>query len=246
MNKYCILMMGYNSRPWIEKSLESALGQKHNNFSVIAIDAQTNDGTHDVLLTYQEKHDNLKVVRNTNRHYQTQNVKEGVQLAEDESIIVTLDFDDWLAHENVLTTLDGVYDENIWMTYGSYCDFYSNYQVYHRPRSRYSDEIIESNSFRDSPWYASHLRTFRKGLYQKIKDEDLRDKNGQYWDMAGDLGFMLPMLEMAGERFAAIQETLYVYNKQNPLSEDRIAIKRQQEVDRMIRSSKKYSRIEKI
>ena len=246
MNKYCILMMGYNSRPWIEKSLESALRQNHNNFSVIAIDAQTNDGTHHVLLTYQEKHDNLKVVRNTNRQYQTQNVKEGVQLAEDESIIVTLDFDDWLAHENVLTTLDGVYNENIWMTYGSYCDFYSDHQVYHRPRSRYSDEIIESNSFRDSPWYASHLRTFRKELYQKIKDEDLRDKNGQYWDMAGDLGFMFPMLEMAGERFAAIQETLYVYNKQNPLSEDRIAIKRQQEVDRMIRSSKKYSRIEKI
>lgn len=246
MNKYCILMMGYNSRPWIEKSLESALGQKHDNFSVIAIDAKTNDGTHDVLLSYEEKHDNLKVVRNINRQYQTQNVKDGVELAESGSIIVTLDFDDWLAHDNVLNVLDSVYNDDVWMTYGSYCDYFSDHQIYHHPRPRYSDDVVRTNSFRNAPWCASHLRTFRKELYEHIKDEDLRDNNGDYWNMAGDMGFMIPMLEMSGERFVAIQETLYVYNKHNPLSEDKIALERQQEVDRMIRSNRKYCRLEKI
>lgn len=243
MNKYCILMMGYNSMPWINRALESALSQKHDNFSVIAIDAMTNDGTYDTLLSYEKKHGNLKVVRNTKRQYQTQNVKEGVSLADNDSIIVTLDFDDWLAHENVLQVLDSVYTKEVWMTYGSYCDYYSDNQMYGRPRTRYSDDIIKTNSFRDAPWLASHLRTFRKELYQKIRDEDLRDNNGVYYDMAGDLGFMLPMLEMSGEKFVSIQDILYVYNKHNPLSEDKIALARQQEVDKMIRSSKRYERL---
>ena len=75
MNHYTILMVGWNSKEWIEKSLQSCLTQDHPNFDVIAIDAQTTDGTYDYLVSQQELFDNLTVVRNETRKYQTRSFK---------------------------------------------------------------------------------------------------------------------------------------------------------------------------
>ena len=119
MNHYTILMMGYNAKDWIDQAVYTAVNQNHSNFEVIAIDAETNDGTHEKLLGWEKEHSNLRVVRNSPKQYQTQNVYDGCRMAKDNSIIVSLDFDDWFPHSEVLTTLDKYYNENVWMTYGS-------------------------------------------------------------------------------------------------------------------------------
>jgi hypothetical protein len=88
----------------------------------------------------------------------------------------------------------------------------------------------------------SHLRTFKSHLWYSIKDEDLRDMNGNYYDVTWDLARMFPMIEMAQERSCFIPYVLYCYNRNNPLSDDKIYRERQLRFESEIRSKKQYDR----
>ena len=244
MNHYTILMVGHNSRPWISACLNSALQQEYENFDVIAIDAMTDDGTYEYLMEQENSHDNLTVIRNKERKYQPQNIYEGTRLAKDNSIIVTLDFDDWLLHKNVISTLENYYNDNVWMTYGSYVKT-SNGKI--NSFGRYSDEVIKENKFRQENWLATHLRTFRKELYLNINSDDLKDDDGEWFRCAGDLTFMWPMLEMSGERFVCIPEPLYVYNlgNENCINRGNMADE-QVRNEKILRHRKPYQRLESL
>ena len=247
MNHYTFVMVGYNSQPWIDTCVQSVLRQNYENFDVIAIDALTNDGTYDCLKKYEELH-NFKLFRNETRKYQTENIKFGVGQAKEDSIIITVDFDDWLPHQNVLDILNEYYDENTWLTYGTYSEYHGQNRyvpartdVYHR----YPDEVISRNNFREYRWMASHLRTFRKKLFDKIENVDFIDKTrNDYYNMAGDMSFMFPMIEMCGERFKYIDREMYVYNRTNILSEDRVNLQEQERQADAIKTSRRYERIE--
>ena len=240
---FTILMMGYNSVEWIDKCVQSALFQDYDNFDVIAIDAMTTDGTYDNLKTY-EVYENFKLIRNTKRQYQTENTLTGVKMAKDNSIICTLDFDDWLLDQNVLSRLNEIYCDEVWMTYGSYLDY--NGESYYAPREfvSYPKSVSETNTFREHRWLASHLRTFRKELFFKIDTNDFIDsETGQMYEMSGDLSFMLPMLEMSGERQTVVNDFLYAYNKCNPLSDDKVSLAEQVRQANQIKQRKKYERL---
>ena len=249
MNHFTIVLVGYNSAPWMNRCVQSVLGQNYKNFDVIAVDALTNDGTYDILKTY-ETFDNFKLFRNEVRKYQTENIEFGVNQAKDKSIIVTVDFDDWLPNENVLSILNENYDENTWLTYGTYSEYHGQNRyvpartdVYHR----YPDEVINNNSFREYRWLASHLRTFRKELFLKIDTDDFIDeKTNDYYTMAGDMSFMFPMLEMCAEIFKCINEEMYVYNRTNALSDDRVDVREQERQANSIKQSKRYGRIKSL
>lgn len=247
MNHFTIVMVGYNSKPWIRKSIESALNQDYPHFDVIAVDAKTTDGTYEILKEY-ENFENFKLIRNESRKYQVENILKGVEESKEKSIVCTLDFDDWLIDNSVLSYLDSLYSSDVWMTYGSYVDYFDENHQRQITKKRYSNEVIENNRFRDAPWEASHLRTFRRELFLKINKEDFVDREtGNMYDMAGDLVFMFPMLEMSGSRFRVSSKPLYVYNKTNPLSEDKVSLVRQRNIDHRIRNqNKRYSKIESL
>ena len=161
-----------------------------------------------------------------------------------------MDFDDWLPHQNVLDILNEYYDENTWLTYGTYSEYHGQNRyvpartdVYHR----YPDEVISGNNFREYRWMASHLRTFRKKLFDKIENVDFIDKTrNDYYNMAGDMSFMFPMIEMCGERFKYIDREMYVYNRTNILSEDRVNLQEQERQADAIKTSRRYERIETL
>ena len=249
MNHFTFILVGYNSAPWMEVCLKSVLSQDYENYDVIAVDALTNDGTFDILKKY-EGVKNFKLFRNDVRKYQTENIEFGVDQAKDDSIIVTVDFDDWLPHDQVLNILNDQYDENTWLTYGCYSEYYGPEQktgVRTDCFERYPDEIVETNRFREYRWLASHLRTFRKSLFQKIDRSDFIDTmTGKYFTMAGDMSFMYPMLEMCGEKFKYIDSEMYVYNRTNSLSDDRVDVKNQERQANLIKASKKYDRLETL
>ena len=239
-------MVGYNSASWIRRCVESALNQDYSDFEVIAIDAETNDGTYDILKEYQS-HDNFKLIRNNPRRYQSENILTGVIESKEKSIVCTLDFDDWFPDNNVLSYLNELYDENTYMTYGNYFDYYDENHVYPQSKTRYSDEVIKNNLFRESNWQATHLRTFRRELFLEINPDDFIDNTtDMMYTMAGDLSFMLPMLEMSGERFKVAERPLYVYNKTNPMSDDKVNIAEQVRQADQIKARKKYERLRNL
>ena len=99
-----------------------------------------------------------------------------------------------------------------------------------------------SMNYRSKPWVMSHLRTFKSHLWSSIKDEDLRDGDGNYFMTTCDLAMMFPMIEMAGERSRFIPNILHCYNRTNPFSDDRIYREDQLRAEHLIRSRKTYSR----
>lgn len=233
-NHFTIIIPSYNNIKWIEKCIDSAINQNYSNFDIIYIDDNSNDGSYELV---ENKYKNkIKIIRNHNRKYALANIVECIKISKDNTIIVTLDGDDWLKNNNVLNTLNNKYNGDVWMTYGSY---------EHDDGSRgiigeYSIDTIKKNSFRNDSWYASHLRTFKKELFLLINDDDLRDDNGEYYKMAWDLAFQFPMLEMAGFRSKHVEDVLYVYNRNNPISDDKVNRQLQYETDVKLRSKTPY------
>jgi hypothetical protein len=88
------------------------------------------------------------------------------------------------------------------------------------------------------------MRTWRAFLWRNIKQEDLKDENGIYWKVTGDLAFMFPMLEMAGEEhYRFIDDIIYVYNEQNPINDHKVDLTLVNDIAIKIRNKKKYNRL---
>ena len=162
--------------------------------------------------------------------------------ARPKDVIILLDGDDWFANNLTLTHLNSYYnDEECWMTYGSYV--MHPHAVRGPEPSPYPNHVIEQNTYRQDQWRASHLRTFRKDLWDKIDNEDLKDANGNYYKMTYDQAIMLPLLEMSGHRCKFIPEIMHVYNKENPLNVDKVNTQEQVRIANEIRSKNPYKRL---
>lgn len=121
-------------------------------------------------------------------------------------IVVELDGDDELAHHDVLAHIAAIYEcPNVWLTYGSFELFDG--------RPGFCAEY-PSDDYRALPWLASHLKTYRAGLAQRLDPAcDLKHRNGAWREHARDLAMMLPMLEMAGpEHSRFVPEMLCRYS----------------------------------
>ena len=242
-NHFTIIIPSYNNIQWIKGTIESAINQEYNNFDVIFIDDNSDDGTYEFVNENFKDVENLKIIRNENRMYALYNTKMGVELSKNKSICIILDGDDKLKHKNVLNLLNGVYSDNIWMTYGSYSDLENGNRACYL-RSFTYDEVL-NNKFRETEWLSTHLRTFRKELFLKIKDEDFKDKDGEYLRITGDLAQQFPMLEISGFHSLFIPEVLYLYNLNNPISDNKQR-DLQYKTELELRKRNKYNKIKNL
>lgn len=161
-------------------------------------------------------------------------------------IVVILDGDDWLYGKGALSYINEYYNQNpeCWMMYGS-----SKWTDGRKCCSSAYPEH-EFKNLRAAPFRVSHIRTFRAGLYHKIAEQDpsfscMKDKDGEWYTMAYDTVMFIPMLEMAG--FNHIQHNtklLYVYNRDNPISEDRVNQQKQWDTHNEINTKKPFKTIE--
>ena len=92
-------------------------------------------------------------------------------------------------------------------------------------------------------WVTSHLRTFRKSLWDRIEDKDLRGDDGQYFKVAWDLAFMYPMIEMADSHVRFIDKILYLYNDLNPLCDGTVNTSEQLRITELIQNKPKYEKL---
>ena len=241
--RFTIVVLAYNSEQWIETCIQSALAQQWPNFEVVCVDAGSTDRTG--LILDGNPDPRLRVLHRPvgTRTY----VPENMLLAATEAtgdVMVVLDGDDWLEHNQVLRRVAVEYGQGAWLTYGSHR--YSNGKIPTVYR-QYPASVIRLGGYRDGPgFYASHLRTFCKDLLMRVEPQDLRLADGTWPDMAGDIFLMFPMLEMAAERQAFIPEILYCYNLGNPLSDHNLNAGRQVQLAEYARTLRKYSRLEAL
>jgi glycosyltransferase involved in cell wall biosynthesis len=234
-----VLTTSYNCENFIEKCLTTIMTQTFKDFKCYITDDMSSDNTVNIIKKTISGDDRFILIENDSKMYQPGNydqVIRGLNI-HDNDICVEIDGDDWLPNSNVLSFINEVYmDENVWMTSGSF--------KYHDGRLGFANPPKNFTNIRTQTFTLSHMRTWKSWLWKKIKKEDLKDNNGNYWSVAGDLSFMFPMLEMSGEKhFKYIPETLYIYNESNPLNDHKVNMNKVRESVEKIRNKSPYSKL---
>lgn len=241
--KLIVMILSYNNALFYRFNLESILTQSYDNYHVIYVDDCSTDGTADLVQAHVDatgSADRVTLIRHTQRMHQLQGVFDVLDRAPDDSIIVTVDGDDALL-PGALDLINKVYcitdpalkqeipkfhirvdgllpTQEVWMTFGSFVLYPKGR---HARIRKYTREEVNTASYRSAPFNAGHPRTFYAWLAKKIKREDLLI-NGTLPAVSYDTGLSFAMLEMAAGRFFFIPDILAVYNRSNPINDDKV------------------------
>lgn len=238
-----IIVPFYNASKFIERCASSLLTQKYDNYKVIFIDDASTDNSWDLL-----PHNDPKVIciKNEKNLTALPNIHKAIMdYCEPHEKVVLVDGDDWLSNKNVLSFLNETYCTNdCWITYGqaSWTDGRLGFA------SEYTQ--TEFNSLRKSPYRVSHIRTFNAGLYHKIKEQDpefscLKDKKGEFYKMTYDVSIFYPIMEMAGlSKIKFVDKVLYIYNRDNPISDDKVNQQLQWDIHKEISKKQPFKKID--
>jgi len=250
---FSVIIPSYNCKKWAAIGIRSVLNQDYDNYTVYFIDDASTDNTEQeakrIVDRYSEDiKSKVRFHRNEKNKKALYNICWAIEQAPDDTVIVLLDGDDWLSSENVLSHLNEVYSsEDIWLTTGSYVETQTAKVVKSLkvPEEAWKNGV---RKFREPPGHPnifSHLRTFKKALFQGIDEKDLLDHDGEHYKCTFDRALMYPMIEMAGpDHHRVVESVLYVYNRQNPLSVDRVDRSRQLRIEQELRNKKSYERVE--
>ena len=235
-----IIVPFFNAEKYINKCLNSILKQSYQDYQVLVVDDCSSDNSYEIAATICKDHKNFKIFKNSRRigalnnisNLLNKNIKEPSK-----TIDLIIDGDDYLYSSDVLNFLKEKYiQSNCLITYGSHI---SSKGIQGK---KYPNLIRNLNLYRKYFWYASHLKTFRHDLWLSINQDDLLDQHGNYFSVAWDLAIMFPMLEMSGHRQEFIEDVLYVYNDENPISDHKIRRKEQIMAADQIRRKKRYAK----
>lgn len=235
-----IVTTAYNCENYVEKCIGSLMGQDYEDFKCYITDDMSTDNTVSLVKNMVEGDDRFILIENKTKMYQPGNYDQVIRNnpnIKDNDVVVEVDGDDWLPDSKTLTRISNVYlNENVWVANGSF--------KYSNGSKGFSSKQENFNNLRGSRFTASHIRTWRAFLWRNIKEEDLKDENGSYWKVTGDLSFMFPMLEMSGEeRYVFMDEVNYVYNEENPINDHKVDLTLVNEFANKIRAMKPYKKL---
>jgi glycosyltransferase involved in cell wall biosynthesis len=234
-----ILTTTYNCQDFIEKCVYSIMSQSFKDFTCYITDDLSTDNTVKIIEDIIKEDKRFILIKNKSKMYQPgtyDQVIRGLNIDDDE-ICVEVDGDDWLPDRNVLQRIKEVYDDkNIWLANGSF--------KYSDGRNGFAKKPESAENIRKIIFTMSHIRTWKSFLWKKINEEDLKDENGRYWEVAGDLSFMFPMLEMSGlEHYTFMDNINYIYNETNPINDHKVNFGKVQKIVNQIRNKKPYNKI---
>lgn len=219
MNKFKIITPSYNNEKWVETYFESIICQTYENYEVVYINDNSTDGTEEKILSLIEGNNKFTYIKNETNKGALENYLYGFEnFCESEDIILNLDGDDWLATNDVLDKLNKIYIQNdYWVSYGKMLVYDENSQLKEAfpQNSRFHEFVHKHQFYRRDLWRSSHLRAFKKFIFDKIDKKDFVSNidNKLYWH-ASDLALMYPLLEMCPiEKIGVIPFETYIYNQ---------------------------------
>ena len=243
---FVIITASYKNAEWYKRNLDSLFNQNYDNYRIIYVDDASPDSTGALVADYiKECHQENKVtlIRNPERLGAVANIYNAAHMCRPEEIILIVDGDDWLAHDNVLNRLNAVYqDPNVWATYGQFMWFPFALEGFAYPTSA---DVIANNNFRGAAWNITHLRTYYAAVYQHIKKEDLLFE-GRFYPMTGDLAVMYPIMEMCGAHTVFVPDIIYIYNAENSINDNKVNIELQGRCGQHILCKEPYKPLKKL
>ena len=244
MNKYFFLVCGRNCSKYIERCLSSIKKQTYQNYEVLITDDCSVDDTSDIVTAFLDSNKEFgkkcRFTKNETRKYILENQVTSINLKtiKEDDILIILDGDDCLTDENSLSVINQAYQNPmILATYG-------NYKHESNGKVRVNQAVAGEFSRKNPRLYISHIRTFKKSVFNKIDDADLRDTDGNYFKVTADLAISFPIIELCGkERVGYIDDPILIYNDMNPEGDGVINLREQLRVDHYLRSKPIYSKL---
>src|SRR3990167_2739989 len=166
-----VVIPSYNNEAYYKKNLRSVFEQQYSNYRVIYIDDNSKDKTYELVKKYiADKHqtERVQLIHNDPNRGAMANLYHTIHSCKDHEIVVTLDGDDWFAHEHVLARINQEYaGSDVWMTYGQFM-FYPAY--INGFCQKILDYMLDTpHLLRKYKWVASHPRTFYAWLFKQVK-----------------------------------------------------------------------------
>ena len=227
--------------PFIGRCLASLKSQTYRNWRAMVTVDPSGDLTYERAVEAARGDRRIDIIRNSVRLHALENLVRAIRQnpLSSEDVIVILDGDDWLNVDHCLATVADAYNQHAcWLTYGSWVS-----NIVGRPSGRWPAYPTGTDNFRVAPWLATHLRSWKKWVWDLVNDDDLRDDRGEYFRVAVDVAAMTPMLEICGtERIHYIGEPIYFLNRQYKSRTDLGRYREQQRNDLIIRSRPPYPR----
>lgn len=241
-NKFVIIVPFRNVENYIGECIESVINQQYVNFEVYLLDDNSSDNT--ISLINEYNHPKLNIIKNKKRLGPTGNIYNALSKIEisDDDIILWLDGDDSLFGQYALQILNYYYNDNILLTYGQFIDSFGNVGFC----SEYT--IEEFKNIRKAPWKASHLKTFKMELFNRLKKLDpeghtFRNDDGSFFEATSDMAFMIPLMELARyDQVRCIKNVIYCY-RVSTHNDHSTALGRSKQIDieMIIRNRKKIT-----
>lgn len=201
---FVFVVSGRNVPPGrLRRCIDSMLRQQGEDWGAVVFDDASDARFAEYFeIAWKPLADRCTIIRNRRRRGLLANMVLAIRhvCADPRTVIVTLDADDALIGDGVLSRLAAEYREGADVTVGSMLrtDKAVSYPVcFDNPRRHRGGKVWQ------------HLRSFRKRLFDAIPDEDLR-LDGEYIDLANDWAYMLPIVEMA-QHPVHIEEPLYLH-----------------------------------
>jgi glycosyltransferase involved in cell wall biosynthesis len=163
-----ILIPAFNAAGSLTRCLDSIRRQRASHYRCVVIDDQSTDGTAAVARQACAGDDRFEVHTNSQKRYGLGSVchyLDQMQVPEHDTIAF-VDGDDYLADEHALDLVKQQYEEHgAWLTYGSF----RVEQGGSGALGAYPEEVVRNRTFRRCRWRASHLKTFRYGLWKHVR-----------------------------------------------------------------------------
>ena len=218
--KFVFIIPSFNNEKWIKNNLQSIINQNYSNWSVIYINDNSNDKTHnlfnEIISNANNVSDKFFYIKNDKTYKQAYNRYMAYNMCCDDDICILLDGDDWLYSPFVLNYL------NTFMTHHNIDITYRNFKYYNNNKisngytvKDYSDEIKKTKYYRNDIWRAGHLRVIKAIYLKKINVFDLLDLNNDFIQCCTDLVESFSSLELSNGKHKICDENLMIYNKQN-------------------------------
>jgi glycosyltransferase involved in cell wall biosynthesis len=227
---------------FLARCMASLGEQDYGHFEVLCIDDASSDGSADAV----PRDPRFRLFRNESRAGLAANLHRAISReCRPDDIVVCLDGDDWLACPDALSFINDFYDRHgCWLMYGQF-QFADGSRGFSAP-------FASERDFRDLRQYfrASHIRTFRAGLFHCIARQDpnydcLKDENGAWLKYAVDAALMHALLELAGfDKVRFNERVLYIYNDENPQNAHRAGRPEQEEWYSLLARRRPFARVD--
>ena len=214
-NSAIIVIPAYNVEKWTAKCIRSAIEQTYPDLGIVFIDDYSTDATWKIASEFLAGRQDTIAITNPVRKMAMANFSFAIRecCSNPESVIFNLDGDDWLACPTAIAEMMEQHKtaDVVWSKY----------------KPTIGDECIcaplTSENVRKHRWVTSHLRSFKKFLFDAISEDYFKDEDGGYYRYSCDQAIMIPVTEQVPPaRRKFYDKVLYIYNRDNPINDDKV------------------------